>query len=348
MKKQRFMALFALLGVLVLILDSETALGGARNGIALCVQVVIPSLFPFFVLINLLNHATIMSDLSWLSPLERLLNIPRGSASIWLCGILGGYPTGAQLVHRAWRDQTVSEDAANRMLMFCSNAGPAFLFGIIAAQFENGAVAWSIWAIHILSSLAVARAMPVDTQERMTKKNSAPLTLSDALKKAVSVTGQVCGWIVLFRVVVAFCIRWFLWVFPNALQALFICLLELANGASFLREIENEGLRMLITTAGVNFGGLCVLMQTSSVTDGLKLSSYLKGKLMQTGIGVVLAMIAQRFLFSPSKRINIDLIWVAAVFVFVTALTYFLRKRKITVAFRRKPLYNLINHERKG
>ena len=35
------------LGMIVLILDSKTALSGCREGVTLCLNVVIPSLFPF-------------------------------------------------------------------------------------------------------------------------------------------------------------------------------------------------------------------------------------------------------------------------------------------------------------
>ena len=49
MKTNKLACTAAALGMLVLILDSKTALAGAREGIDLCIRTVIPSLFPFFL-----------------------------------------------------------------------------------------------------------------------------------------------------------------------------------------------------------------------------------------------------------------------------------------------------------
>jgi len=346
-KKPWFKTVLALCGVLLLILDSKTAIKGAVDGITLCLQVVIPSLFPFFVLINLLNSSLLATNLSWLSPMERLLRIPQGCGSIWLCGMLGGYPTGAQLVHSAWKQGSLRKKTADRMLIFCSNAGPAFLFGIVAAQFDNRAIVWWIWGIHIISSILVAGMLKSDERFVAEQKESTPLTFIDALKKSILVISHVCGWIVLFRVLILFCSRWFLWLLPSEASVLIVSILELANGATFLRQIENEGMRMLIATIGVNFGGLCVLMQTASVTSGLKLSNYLKGKMLQTLFSIVLSL-SVLIISTPDFGIPFLRLWLMTGVIFVVILIYLLKIRKITVAFRRNPLYNLLNDKRKG
>ncbi len=348
MKKSWLKTAFAICGVLLLILDSKTALSGASDGVALCLQVVIPSLFPFFVLMNLLNSMLMGSKSKWFSPIEQLLKIPRGSGSLWLCGMLGGYPTGAQLIHSAWKQGALSKTTANQMLQFCSNAGPSFLFGIIAAQFDNRAVIWWIWAIHIISSILVARMSKSDEPFVAEQRESTPLTFSDALKKSVIAISQVCGWILLFRILIAYCIRWFLWLFPEEIRTLTISLLELANGATFLRRIENEGIRMLIATIGVNFGGFCVLMQTASVTSGLKICHYLKGKVLQALFSIVLSLPVQMMIFAPECSITYSQFLLSIGAILVTILVYSLQKRKIRVAFRRNLLYNHLNDKRKG
>ena len=53
MKAARSLAL--ILGMLLLILDSGTALEGAKEGLVLCVSSVIPALLPFWVLSSLLT-----------------------------------------------------------------------------------------------------------------------------------------------------------------------------------------------------------------------------------------------------------------------------------------------------
>ena len=55
--KDRHIALLSAIGMMMLILDSKTALQGAANGIELCFRTLIPSLYPFFVLSILLTSA---------------------------------------------------------------------------------------------------------------------------------------------------------------------------------------------------------------------------------------------------------------------------------------------------
>ena len=56
MKRRTAAALvFSSAGMLVLILDGKAALLGAQAGVELCLNTVIPSLFPFFVLSVLLT-----------------------------------------------------------------------------------------------------------------------------------------------------------------------------------------------------------------------------------------------------------------------------------------------------
>ena len=159
------------------------------------------------------------------------------------------------------------------------------------------------------------------------------ISFSDSLKRAVSVMGYVCGWVVLFRVIAAFLTKWFLWYLPQEAQVLFISLLELANGSTGLARIENEGLRMVIASVAVNFGGICVLMQTASVTDGLPIGTYLKGKLLQTGLAAMLSLWAQYFLYSAAKRINFDIIFLASVSFALLVTMFFAYKKQIYSRF---------------
>lgn len=344
MKKQITTGLFAAVGVLLLIFDAQTALTGAREAVQLCISVIIPSLFPFFVLINLLSSTM---QVIRFRPLERFLKIPAGSSGIFVSGLLGGYPTGAQLVHRSWKDGILQKDDAERMLCFCSNAGPAFIFGIVGQQFTDGYIPWLIWLIHIVSAVAVARIVSAPVTQRSTKSDAVTVSFTDALRRSVTVIAYVCGWVILFRIIAAFFTRWFLWLFPTEIQVALISILELANGCTALKTVENEGLRMIIATAALNFGGVCVAMQTASVTNGLKLSSYIKGKLLQTAVGICLCCGLQ-LLLPPDRRLQIDQKMLLFICALLPMIWYLAEKRKITVAFHRKLVYNGIRNKREG
>lgn len=326
MKHRIRTGIFASLGMLLLILDTKTAIQGAQEGIRLCIMTVIPSLFPFFVLSSLLTGALTGVRLRFLRPIGKLCRMPAGSESLLLIGMLGGYPTGAKSAADAYQNGQLSRSSANWLLAFCNNAGPSFLFGIIAPQFTNGIAAWALWGIHIFSCLAVGALMPGGEGSQRIQLPHKPFSVTQALERSVAVMGRVCGWILLFRVIIAFCRRWFLWLFSEDLQVILSGCLELTIGCTSLSQIRGEGLRFVVCAAFLGFGGLCVTMQTLSVIGDLSATSYLNGKLLQCGISVILALIVQNFLFSALDRVSFSAPILLILGILLAAAVYALRK----------------------
>ena len=100
---------------------------------------------------------------------------------------------------------------------------------------------------------------------------------------------QVCCWVILFRILVTFLQQWFLWQLPPWLAVFVTGMLELTNGCCELMQIENIGVRFVICSCMLAFGGFCVLLQTASVTKGLSLRYYVLGKGMQTIFSLLLS-----------------------------------------------------------
>lgn len=322
-------------GMLVLILDSRTALQGIGEGIEICVRTVIPSLFPFFVLSVLLTGSMGSGSFSFLRPLGKLCGIPEGAEGLFVTGFLGGYPVGAQGVAQAYREGQISRQEAHRLLGFCSNCGPAFLFGISGTLFESGSSAWILWGIHVLSALAVGCLLPQKSRSRCSISQAAPTNLSQALERSIRIMASVCGWILLSRCLIHFLDRWFLWALPKEIQSVIAGLLELANGCVALSHVENEGIRFLIVSGLLGFGGLCVGMQTVSVTGTLGTGWYFPGKLMQMALSLSLSTLILPLLYPGT-----GIIWGAAFPLIPAAAVFFVRMKK-EVAFSGKLVYNV-------
>lgn len=308
----------ACLGMLLLILDAKTALAGAREGISLCISAVIPSLFPFFVLTNLLTGSLVGAGTRFLRPLGRLCGIPEGGESLLITGLLGGYPAGAGCIRQAYDAGQLSPSDARRLLGFCSNAGPSFLFGLVAMKFPSLHMAWVLWGIHILSAFLVGIALPGKTTARISPLRGANISVSGALKTSLRTMASVCGWVVIFRVVIAMLSRWCLWLLPREGQLAVIGILELTNGCCDLEQIGSVGLRFLFAAGLLGFGGLCVVMQTASVVGDLGIKTYLLGRILCAIFSVLLAAVYQSLFFGEagfSAPILILLVIAAAVLV---------------------------------
>lgn len=290
-------------GMLALILDSRTAMNGASDGVALCIRTVIPSLLPFFVLSNLIISCFSGKEISILSPFERMCGIPHGQGTLFLLGLLGGYPIGAQGVYHAWKRGQLNASTAKRLLGFCSNPGPSFIFGIAASLFCNKSIGMILWLIQIISALLVGALLPSKEIAHQSTKLIVRPNNTDILLNSMKALATVCGWVVLMRVLIAFTQRWFLWMLPQTVAVAITGLLELANGCCDLINIPAESVRFILCCAMLSCGGICVLIQTLSVTKELGIGWYVPGKLLQSSISVILSTLIAPILFHEN---NVD------------------------------------------
>ena len=334
-KEQLATAIGGGLGMLVLILDAQTALSGAVEGMRLCIWTIIPALFPFFVVCNYMTGSL---SPRFLRPLGKLCKIPAGEESLLLAGMLGGYPVGAQCIAKEVQAGGLSRQDAHRMLGFCSNAGPAFLFGIIGRQLGSVWLTLALWMIHLASAIAVSILLPGRRQKIAGVQKSGPRSSSNVMGASIQATAYVCGWVVLFRVIIAVVDRWALWLLEQPLRTLAVGLLELTNGCCALDAIAQPGARFVLCAALLGYGGVCVLMQTLSVTKDCGLGMYFPGKVLQGGISAILAFFAQFFLFSQNEQMGFQPILLVCV---VTCLVTFWRIRKKGVEKSRSMLYTI-------
>ena len=296
--KTRILQGAAVLVIMILLLiDIDTAKSGAAEGLQLCIQSVIPSLFPFIFLSILLTSRLYGTPISVLSPLSKLGIVPKGGESILLMAFLGGYPVGAQAVHSAWADGTLDTPTARRLLGFCNNAGPSFIFGILSNMFVNKAAVWLLWLLHIVSALLVGWFLSAKNTCPQRVKPSTPLSATKALKRTTAAMAGICGWIVIIRTFQSFAVKYLLSHASPAVNAIFSGAIELTNGCLLLPLIANESVRFIIASCLLSAGGLCVYWQTRAVTGKLGTGMYIKGKILQMVISLILSCIAVAVLY---------------------------------------------------
>ena len=184
--------------LLAMILDAKTAFRGASEGLELCLKVVIPSLFPYLFLCALLTEQMKASP-TIRFPLEKPLGMPRGTGMLWVLGFLGGYPSGAQNLNQWYCGGKLQKTDAQRMLGFCSNAGPAFLFGMGAKLFENPIAPWMLFGIHILSSFLTGLILPGKSSDHRKDQDYKPETAGTLFRRSLAAMAGICGWGILFR-----------------------------------------------------------------------------------------------------------------------------------------------------
>ncbi|MCD8367532.1 MAG: sporulation protein [Clostridiales bacterium] len=303
---------------LALVLRPTDAAAGAKTGLNLCAEVVLPSLFPFFVLSALVTELGLGGALGrWCGPAMRaLFGVSGGGAAPLLLGLIGGYPLGARTVAQLCEQGQLSRQDGERLLLFCNNGGPAFILSVAGASVLGSVRAgWLLLGVHIVSALCcglLARWLrpggepagggpDVPSAGRSVRFSQA---FTNAIGSAVQSSLNVCACVVLFAVILRLA-RLFgllqpgirllegLGVDAACAEALLSGLVELTNGVALL---EGASVYYAAPVAAflLGFGGLSIFCQTASMlaASGLSPLWCLKGQLLHGCISFVLAAAA--------------------------------------------------------
>lgn len=303
MEKAKNLSLIFLLALFAaaLILYPAEASDAARQGLSLCLQTVLPSLFPFFVLSSLFIASGAADSLGRaLAQFMRPLFLLSGDgAAALVLGLTGGYPVGARIAAELYRAGTLSKPEAERLLSFCNNAGPGFILGVCGgAVLQNARAGLYLYLVHVTSAVLTGVALRgLSTTERAAsplsrKKEATSLAAAfpAAVRDSFAAAWSVCGFVVLFAVALRFAAL----LFPG--HVLLLGFIELTNAVLSLPP-DRSG--FVLCAVFLGWGGLSVHAQTLSVLDGTGLSArfYFLGKITQAALSAPLALWISSWLY---------------------------------------------------
>lgn len=173
---------------------ANVSMEAAKNAMELIAYNLLPSLFPFFVLTNMLMKS--------------------GKIAL-LTGFLCGYPAGAMACAELYKAGTLTKEEALRYSMFTSNAGPTFIVGAVGVGMcASKAIGFTLLGIHLAASVTVAVIslflFPVKRSTSGTPSPQSPILqataipfgtrLTDAITSALKQIAVVCGYVLFFAV----------------------------------------------------------------------------------------------------------------------------------------------------
>ena len=293
-----FISLFFL--AVVILSQPQISVAGIQNGLSVCTGTVLPVLFPFFIINNLwisLGYADRMSRI--LGPLvQAIYHVPGSAAAAMITGAIGGHPLGAQSICKAYKANRLTKEEAEHASLFCCNAGPAFILGIVGTTlFHNSSVAGIIWAIHLGTSmmLGILFRPSAKSRERFDKSiaPSKPFltALMDAISDASAAGWRVCVLIIVFSVITAH----LSYLLPSGvLSSVLIGTFELAQGFQEIKKLCLTQETAFVLSAGLlGWGGFCVNIQSSAFffDVGLSASRYWMGKALHAALSIGVACI---------------------------------------------------------
>lgn len=271
-------------GGVLFLQDPQAVVRGFQSGMQLCMNTVLPALFPFFVVCGLLPEGTFSKGpLQWFAKWWGL-RTPDAPLLV-LLSWLGGYAVCARMIGQRFQEKRLpSRDAALVMLLGCCS-GPGFVVGcmggLLLGNLRLGVLLYGLQiAANLISTIPCLPFLPKQTAENPVPNVVSPAkkSLSQAISAAVDSSLQVCGCVIFFRVVSAVMLP-FIPDRPLA-QAGLSAVLEISAGSADFAALGGK--------AALYGGCFCLSM--------LGLSVWAQLSLLMRGAFSIRLLVFQRFL----------------------------------------------------
>ena len=295
--RRNILPFILVLFTICLVVFSSSNLTATKNGLTLWATCVVPSLFPFFVITNLLSHTKVVSVIGKLLDkfMRPLFNVPGIGGFAFVMGLISGYPVGAKIVADFREKGLVTQDEGERLLAFTNNSGPLFILSSVGiALFGVAKTGLLLLGTHILACITVGIILArfskrnrfensYDTiknkferkndsqscnSENITFKNLGEV-LTSSINSSISTILMIGGFVVIFSVIISILNQ------TNILDNLSTSLYPILNFLNIDLEFAKPLLSgILELTNGVN---LVANIPTKLISQNIVLSAFLLG-----------------------------------------------------------------------
>ncbi len=293
--KKNFIILCGILFLLLLVLKNSIRVKqNMITSVELWLTQVFPSLFPMFIISDLLIQYNLPHYLANLfGPLfTKIFRTSPNGIFIFIMSMLSGTPSSAFLLKNFVEKKLVNETEASFLLTFTFFSNPLFLINMLSILFPNQySIVWKIIFIHygvniIIGILLRPKEKQVYQKVEMKKMNlDFGSVLSKSLKKAMDTLLIILGTISFYYMIAN------LFTIENPFfQNIFCGLLELTQGLNQLK-IHHFPLiwKEILAISFISFGGFSIHTQIKSIINDTNISYYpfLKGRILHVFFSIL-------------------------------------------------------------
>ena len=295
--KNLFLSAFLGLVIICFFVFSKEALSGALNGILICGNTLIPSLFPFMIVSEIFvasGGASLIGRL--LSPIfGKLFGISGEGCVSYILGMLCGFPVGIRSAISLYERGIIDKRELEHLSAFCNGPSSAFLISAVGSSlFGSKQFGIMLYASHVITSTlmgVIARFYFATKGESSRPENyfrcdkASPSGVAASIVSAVNRSAismlYICAFVVFFSstspILTSLCEKLGL---PAFINTLLIGAFEMTGGA-FAAASLTPSLAVPAIAAVTFWSGLSVFFQFVGLVGEHKISlfPYLVSKL---------------------------------------------------------------------
>ncbi|BCN30477.1 transporter [Anaeromicropila herbilytica] len=297
------------------------SLTGAKTGLLLWFNTVLPTLLPFIILSNIIIRLNITKYICFIfAPiLTRVFRVSVNGCYPIIMGLLSGYPLSAKTCADLETEQNISLEEGQFLLSLCNNASAMFITSYVAiSNLHMASHQYEILGIIYLSAFISAylyrayhrilkrKTVPsknnksnnlhsTSYQEAQMKKLDFHL-IDESILDGFEVITKIGGYIILFSILAT--IIKSIGSEDNFIKLVVVGLLEITTGIDIISHSTLELSKKIVLIIAVTaFGGFSSMAQTKSVMDHSRLSigTYFKVKLLNVLTASILSFMYVAF-----------------------------------------------------
>lgn len=272
-------SLILTLFLIVFVLNLDIVINSTLSASHLFITKVFVSIFPFIILSDILyyfNYDLFLKKIFG-NIISKLFNVSKNASIIYILSILTSHPGNAIYIKGMLDNKTIDEEDATKILRATYFPSIAFVIGSIGIGiYHDIRIGIILHLITFLNNILIGvflRGKKKCNDIEYVKQNKLTLqeTLSNSISKGINTSYIILGNIIIFTILVNL-LNHYLNINSTVL-AIISGMLEMTNGIFMISNLNiNLTYKVILTSFILNFSGLSIIFQTSSILSKYKIN----------------------------------------------------------------------------
>ena len=272
-------SLILTLFLIVFVLNLDIVINSTLSASHLFITKVFVSIFPFIILSDILyyfNYDLFLKKIFG-NIISKLFNVSKNASIIYILSILTSHPGNAIYIKGMLDNKTIDEEDATKILRATYFPSIAFVIGSIGIGiYHDIKIGIILHLITFLNNILIGvflRGKKKCNDIEYVKQNKLTLqeTLSNSISKGINTSYIILGNIIIFTILVNL-LNHYLNI-NSTILAIISGMLEMTNGIFMIGNLNiNLTYKVILTSFILNFSGLSIIFQTSSILSKYKIN----------------------------------------------------------------------------
>lgn len=271
---------------LLIFIYSKDVMDSITFSISIWKDNLLPSMFPFFLMSELLIEYGFIDFLSVIfgNLVEKVFHLPKEASFAIFTSLFSGFPSGSKYTKDLLERNLITERNANHLIMFTHYSNPMFIVSTIGVLLlSDKKIGFLILFTHIISNIMIGIMFRNKTYIRSNKRNkniidvlnkkakarkSFITILSSAIIKSFTILVNMLG-IIMFFLIITTLINKVIYM-PPLIRGIANGILEMTQGIKYISGLTFITLKAKATIISflVSFSGISVHFQVKNIIEG--------------------------------------------------------------------------------